>query len=304
MPTRSIGAGDIDLTRAASRGIAVNDVSVALHAAIDAGVGLVESGDHEALRLIGDAVRTLRARDRVTVACRLPGGRAPLQHQVEACLRAVRLDALPLALVPVRAAWRTASEWPELAGTCARLIREGKVVQWGASLDAIEDDTQALLDDSWLTALRVAFSLCERAAEALIAAAIAKSVAVLAARPLAGGALAGALGPGVQLPPTDDRRAIDPRALETIAVGVAKLAAYVKREPTAARSCDASRAQLERNPKIADLECETVAELALRFVVDRGAIALPRLHRREHVAMAIAAAAAPAMRIELPALDT
>jgi diketogulonate reductase-like aldo/keto reductase len=98
----------------------------------------------------------------------------------------------------------------------------------------------------------------------------------------------------------DDRSELP---LEKLAVGAAKLAAFVKREPPAARSCDAAREQLEKNVRPPHLEVMTVAELALRWVIDRGAIALPRLHRREHVAEALAAAAAPPLSIDVPILD-
>src|SRR5262249_13149257 len=98
----------------------------------------------------------------------------------------------------------------------------------------------------------------------------------------------------------DDRRTLD---LERVALGVAKLAAYVKRIPPAAHSTDAAKAQLERNVRPAELHCETVAELALRYVIARGAIAMPRLHRREHVAAAGAFAAAPPLPAELLDLE-
>jgi threonine dehydratase len=80
---------------------------------------------------------------------------------------------------------------------------------------------------------------------------------------------------------------------EGIAVGAAKLAAFAKREPPAARSCEAAKAQLERNVRPDHLEAANVGELALRFVVDRGAIALPRLHRHAYVIEALAAMLAP-----------
>jgi aryl-alcohol dehydrogenase-like predicted oxidoreductase len=160
----------------------------------------------------------------------------------------------------------------------------------------------AVLEEGWLSAVSVPLSLCERAAESLLAATAGSRVALLARRPLAGGALAGALGPGVALPPGDDRRTIDAAALERIAVTAAKLAVFVKREPAAARSCEAARAQLERNPRSSiddghqrsiERECATLAELALRLLIDRGALVLPRLHRRDHVAEAVLAASAP-----------
>src|SRR5207253_384877 len=142
-------------------------------------------------------------------------------------------------------------------------VREGKVLRWSVFLDAYNADAPVA---DWLVATNVPFSLCERAAEPLLAG------CMFARRPLAGGGLAGALGPGVKLAHTDDRREL---ALEPFALGVAKLAAFVKREPPAARSTDAARAQLEANVPPPHLECMTVAELALRFVIDRGAIALP-----------------------------
>jgi len=142
-----------------------------------------------------------------------------------------------------------------------------------------------------IVATNVPFNLCERTLPA---------GCVFARRPLAGGALAGALGPGVKLARTDDRRDLP---LEKLAVGAARLAALVKREPPAARSCDAAREQLAKNVRAPHLECMTIAELALRWVIDRGAIALPRLHRREHVAEAVAAAAAPPLSIDVPELD-
>ena len=295
----AVGAGEVSLARAAARGIAAEDAVRALHAALDAGLLVIDvAAEEDAERAAGDAVRSLHLRDRAIVTCRVPAIASArdlvraVQPRVEASLRATRLDALPLALLPLRPAWREASAWAELRGTCARLVREGKVQRWGAILDGV-DGAQDLLGDDWLVALAIPLSACERAAEPLVAAAAEKHVAVLARRPLAGGALAGSLGPGVPLPPNDDRRALDPAALERIAAGVARLAAFTKRQPLAARSCDAARAQLERNPRIAELDCLTVAELALRFVIDRGAIALPRLHRREHLAEAISAASAP-----------
>ena len=310
----AVGAGDVSLARAAARGVDAGEVAHALHEALDRGLDVVDVACEDAAeRLAGDAVRALRLRDRAVVACRVPaltGGRDVLperlpprhvQARVEAALRATRLDPLPLAIVEVRAAWRDSPAWPELRGTCARLGHEGKVMRWGLALDA-PDDAAPLVEPEWLAALRVPWSVCERAMDPVIALALERGIAVLAARPLAGGALAGAIGPGVRLAPGDDRRALDPRQLEAIAVGVAKLAALVKREPPAARSCHAARAQLERNPRAERLAL-TVAELALRAAIDRGAIALPRLHRREHLAEAISAGAAPPLDLDLAALD-
>jgi aryl-alcohol dehydrogenase-like predicted oxidoreductase len=334
-----VGCGDVRLATAAARNVDAREVERAVHAALELGITLVEAADEEAAeRLCGDAVRALRLRDRVVVACRVPEllarpgaprrdllpERLPpahVQQRIEASLRATRLDALPLAQLPLRAAWRASPAWPELAGTCARLTREGKVLCWGALCDGADAADAELAAEPWLASISIPYSLCEPAADAVLAAsisarapspagspdALAIDKAILARRPLAGGALAGTLGPGAALPPSDDRRALDPAALERIAVLAAKLAPLVEREPPAARSCDAARAVLERGRRPPHVEARTAAELALRFVLDRGAIALPRLHRAEHVPEAIAAAAAaplsPALLDHLAALS-
>jgi aryl-alcohol dehydrogenase-like predicted oxidoreductase len=344
----TVGAGDLSLVRSAARAVDAGEVRRALEAALEAGLMLVDVADEDdSERLAGEVVRALRLRDRAIVACRGPVATSVpellrgVQARVEASLRATRLDAVPLVLLDLHVDWLASSAWPELRAVCARLVREGKVLRWGARLDdGFEPETieapppppptapvprsagglllvstlddalavaadrppppppapkglpraAALLAETWLAALSVPLSLCERAASGLLAPAAEKRVAILARRPLAGGALAGNLGPGVKLPQSDDRRALD---LERIAVTAAKLAPFVKHEPPATRSCEAARAQLDRNPRIEHRECATMGELALRMVIDRGAIALPRLHRRELVAEAILAGSAP-----------
>jgi aryl-alcohol dehydrogenase-like predicted oxidoreductase len=350
----AIGGGDVCLPLSASRGVPARDVEHALHEAISFGITLFDVAAHaDSEKLAGDAVRAARARDRVVIATRVPllderpgaPRRDPLperlpmpyvQDRIEAALRATRLDALPLAQLPLRPAWRASSAWPELVGTCARLVREGKVLAWGAWLDEPvatdeprdatrggvngpaspgqrgrespllidEDAVRALLAEPWLAAASVVYHLCDRrAAPVLAAAAAPRELCVLARQPLAGGALTGVLGPGVRLSPRDDRNELDARTLERIAIGVARLAAQVQREPPAVRSCEAARAAAERAAHTAPAhrECRDVAELALRFAIDRAGVALPRLHRRDHLIPAIAAAAARPLPADLAA---
>ncbi len=319
----AIGSGDLCLPTSASRGVPARDVEHALHEAIGLGVALFDvAPDPDSEKLAGGAVRAERARDRVVVATRVPvlaerpgaprrdalPERLPmpyLQHRVEAALRTTRLEALPLAQLPLRPAWRASPAWPELVGTCARLVREGKVLAWGVWLDEppAADDAAPLLAEPWLAAASVVYHLCDRRAEPLLAAAAQRELCVLARQPLAGGALAGQLGPGVRLPPRDDRNDLEAEALERIAVGVARLAALVQREPPAARSCDAAREAAERAARTRpeQRECRDVAELALRWVLDRAGVALPRLHRRDHLVPAIAAAIAPPLPADLAA---
>jgi aryl-alcohol dehydrogenase-like predicted oxidoreductase len=331
MWTRSIppvGLGDVRVSCAAQRGLDGSDITRAVHAAIEAGLDLIDVGAEEAAEeLVADAIRSLRVRDRVIAAYRIPAiaqrlgiptrdtlpERLPpryLVERVDSLLRATRLEVISLAQLTLRAFWRSSSAWPEVTGTCARLVRDGKVLAWGAFVDTVEDDTISLTDERWLSAISVPYSLCERAADPIVDAAALVSapqpsasaerkLAVLARRPLAGAALAGTLGPGAKLRMHDDRRAIDEHTLERFAVGVAKLAAFTKQTPPAARSCDAAKAQLERNKRPDHLHVHSMAELALRYVITRGAIALPRLHRREHIADALIAAHSPPLPAEL-----
>ena len=342
----AIGGGDLCLATSAARGVPARDVEHALHEAIAFGITLFDvAADADSEKLAGQAVREQRVRDRVVVATRVPilaerpgaprrdvlPERLPppyVQDRVEATLRASRLEVLPLVQLALRPAWLASPAWPELVGTCARLVREGKVLAWGAMLDEPTDEAAAaLVAEPWLAALSVVYSVCDRRAEPVFAAAAkrepaidptggnprpagtavgvptprdqASPIAILARQPLAGGALAGNLGPGVQLPPRDDRQAVDEATLTRIAVGIAKLSALVKRPPPAARSCDAARQAAERAARPDHVECNDVPELALRFAIDRAGVALPRLHRREHLLAGIAAATARPLPSEI-----
>ncbi|MEJ7601208.1 MAG: aldo/keto reductase [Kofleriaceae bacterium] len=297
----AVGCGDLSLVVAAARNLDLTALTRALHHAVAVGISLVEVAAEEgAERIAGDAIRALRMRDRVVVATHLPRfahrlgiarreiltEQLPLGHvqeRIEATLRNTRLDALPLAILPLRASWRESTAWPELAGACMRLVREGKVMQWAHLLDdepATAPDTSGVAAEPFV-ATAGTFNLCQR-----------DRVVTLARRPLAGGAFAGTLAPGTTLALRDDRLAIDPATLESFAIAAAHLAPLVRNEPPAARSCDAARTVLARGRRPADVEATTLADLALRWVIDAGAIALPRLHRVADVDAAVAAASA------------
>jgi aryl-alcohol dehydrogenase-like predicted oxidoreductase len=319
----AVGLGDVSLVTADRRGLDARDVERAVTEALELGITLVDVAPEEAAeRGCADVVRTLRLRDRVVLATRVPQiserfgvpirdtlqDRLPppyVQERVEATLRATKLDALSFVQLPLRVTWRASSAWPELVGTCARLVREGKVMRWGAIVDPAEstgrdgepDLATQLADEPWLVGIQAPFNLCDRTAEPLVA----SKLTILARHPLAGGALAGILGPGVRLMPRDDRNSLDAAALEQIAIGAAHLAALVRHEPPAARSCAAARSIVERQRRPEDVEASSAGELALRFVLDRGAIALPRLHRRDHLVDAMSAALAPPLSAALVA---
>lgn len=353
--TSAVGFGELRLATADARG--VTDIERTLHHALANNIAFVDVADEEiAERMTGDAIRSLRLRDSALVATRVPAqSQAPgyVQKCIEATLRATKFDALPLAMLPLSTAWLTAAAWPELAGTLARLTREGKVLRWGARLDLAAADREGRLADELeraaalrdpFCAISIAFSACERRGLPLLEGVLAKpppkpkrprstgllvslddvsddplledpelaamlgripstpapgelerikSLPILAREPLAGGALAGTLGPGMRMSPRDDRQLVDHAALTKIAVAVATLAPLVRDEPLAARSCEAARAILEQSKRPEHVEARSVAELALRFVLDRGALALPRLHKQEHVTAALLAGSAP-----------
>ena len=354
----AVGAGDVSLAIAASRGVDHREVERALTSALAMGLSLVDvHPEVDAERLAGEVVRSQRARDHAILTThveRLAGREGPieqmppgyLQERVEAALRSTRLDALPLVLLELRPTWTTSRAWPELVGTAARLVREGKVLAYGASLSDEDaalplEDHGKLLAEHWLVALSVAFNACTRTALPLIEAATAAvtygpeapppapgrapmvvsmfdliaetkvspsrpirrtvPLAILARQPLAGGALAGHLGPGAKLSPRDDRE-LDPEALERIAVRVARLAALVRTTPPAARASKAARETLEATKRPEQMVAFTLAELALRYVVDRGAIALPRLHRNETIPEALLACAGDPLPPEITAV--
>jgi aryl-alcohol dehydrogenase-like predicted oxidoreductase len=347
-----VGCGEVSLARAAARGLDSSEVTRALAAALELGIDLVDvahDAHGDSARLVGEVVRAQRARDRAVVCTRVvrardeasaapwvgPSGGGPQvrrdlvtvdelhralpPHHVVACvdaaLRASKLDAIAIAqleLVPADRAAKTA--WDELGGACADLVREGKVLRWGAVVGDLGDaaaPVAALADGGWLATAQVTFSACARGAASAIDALAARGVAVLARRVLAGGALAGELGPGGKLALRDDRRALADADLERIAIGAAELAALVSHEPAVAGACDAARARLAtaRARRPPHVECATLAELALRYAIDRPGIAcaLVGLHRHAHVLEAVAAAAAaplsPDLMIRLDQLD-
>lgn len=158
----------------------------ALHAAIDRGVDLIDVSPAwgESENLAGEAIRALRARDRVVLAT--AASPRDLQRDVERSLRATRLDAIPLAqLDGFHDGWLERPAWPEVRATMERLVREGKVLWWGA----IADDPRgagAAVDEPLLATIQVPFHIQDRRAGELIERAPDRCIV---RRPLDGGAL-------------------------------------------------------------------------------------------------------------------
>ena len=321
----AVGCGDVSLGIAASRGVDRRELERALHEAMTLGVSLIDiHHEDDAERLVGDAVKTLRLRDRTVIATKIaartstPGfdvrdvlhEKLPVPHvqeRLESSLRMTRLDVIPLAQLPIRGSWIATRGWSELRAMCERMVTEGKVLAWGAIVEELEPAPRprdpeepvpppaahGLALEPWLTALQLTYNLCDRRADSLIALALETKLAVLARRPLAGGTLAGTIGPGGRLTPRDDRNDIEEATLDRIALHIARLAPLVRNAPPAATSTADSRAILDRGKRPDHVEATTLAELALRYVVDRGVIALPRVHRHEHIPSLLMAMSGP-----------
>jgi aryl-alcohol dehydrogenase-like predicted oxidoreductase len=118
----------------------------ALHrlcAALEQGRNFIDTSpayaEGESERIVGVAVRELRARDFAIIATRVAHRDAPAPAVVQSAensLRAQRAEALPLLLLTVSAS-RSASDpsWAELRSAVERLIRAGKILHWGIALE-------------------------------------------------------------------------------------------------------------------------------------------------------------------------
>jgi len=146
-PIATVGLGDVSLARSAKRGREPAEVVRRVHDALEASLDLIDvAPEEDSERAVGDAVRALRQRDHAIVATRvpeLPKQELPpryLVERVEASLRATKLDVMPLVQLPLRASWLLLPQWPELVATCARLVREGKVMHWGVRVSETSAD--------------------------------------------------------------------------------------------------------------------------------------------------------------------
>lgn len=242
-----------------------------IYTALEAGCALVDCGPSwgESERLVGAAVRDLRARDRVVVSTRVePDGErlpatAALIASIDRSLGASRLEVLPLVwLDGWRDAWLDEARWPEVAGTMAALVRAGKVLYWGVGVDRPSLATRGVVEVA-AAAIAVRWSLFDRRAAGLIAAASAAGRAVIARAPLAEGALTGQLDPAARYRADDERAAWRAGRVAEQAADLARLAAFARTAPPGAATTDAGRAILDGLRRHPEVVHATVAELAL-----------------------------------------
>jgi aryl-alcohol dehydrogenase-like predicted oxidoreductase len=284
----------------------------ALYRAVECGLDFIDTalayGDGGAEILVGEVVKSLRARDRVVVATKVPpaNGEWPgdgdkllqvvfpvafVQAQVEQSLRNLRLEALPLCQLHVwHDQWLDSPTWPELEGTLHRLIREGKVLHWGISINHLgAGDSLRAAGEAIFETAQVIYNLFDRSVEpAFLAEAKRHNLGVIARCPLDEGALGGNLGAGTIFPLGDWRsRYFRGDRLGEVARRVAALVEFVSEVPPAALSSDAARgiAEAARQRRAPHLECRTLAELALRFCLSRDevSVVIPGMRQAHHV---------------------
>jgi aryl-alcohol dehydrogenase-like predicted oxidoreductase len=279
-----LGFGAWGLGGAAWRGVDPGDAQRALYLAIESGIDLVDTapvyGDSE--RLVGEVIRDLRARDTVVVATKVPPldrtwpaeGSAGIEkvfpaeyvaRSVEQSLRNQRAEALCIAQLHVwNDAWLESIAWQDLRGAMAALVKAGKVLHWGVSINAHDPDSAlGVLDDPLIETVQAVYNIFDRSAErALFTRARERDVGVIARVPLDEGALGGAFTRETRFPEGDFRSRY---------FGGDRLAQVVER-------VDALRA-------LVGGEVETLPELALRFCLSSPDVSsvIAGMRRIEHV---------------------
>lgn len=274
----------------------------ALRLALDSGCTLVDTalfyGEGEAEKLVGEAVRDVGGRDRVTVATKVPpadrkfparpGARladafppAYLQTCVEDSLRNLGAEALAVEQLHVwRDEWLDEPAWPEVRGTMERMIREGKVLHWGVSLNAHEPGSGLrAVAEPIVEVVQVIFNIFDPSArEELFPAAADHEVGILARCPFDEGALTGGLPTGA------DPREVFPKG---------DFRRWYFREDRLAQ-LDARLAPLR---ELLGDHARTLAELALRFAITPPEVsaAIPGMRKPEHVQANLACGSRPAL---------
>jgi aryl-alcohol dehydrogenase-like predicted oxidoreductase len=188
----------------------------ALHAAVDAGVNLIDTadvyGDGRSERLIARLKRE-RPRDTIWVATKA-GRRLPTQTPdgytrenltawVERSLR--NLEAEGLDLLQLHCPHTDVYDRPEVFGILDDLTREGKIRHYGVSVETVDEAQRAILHPN-VQSVQIIFNMFRlKPADAFLAAAASRRVGVIARVPLASGLLTGKLRADSAFAPDDHR---------------------------------------------------------------------------------------------------
>ena len=296
--------------------------------AIDRGVNVLDTapylGDSEAL--CGQTLRELHAWEKILLVSKLPPASAEaalkdlladdhgvayrdplpkvwspayLEDRVERSLRATKLEVIPLMLLEGwHDSWLRSTAWPEIHGAMIRLQRRGKVLHWGLQVPASAlPHTVQILDEPLITAVAAPYCLWSAAAAPLVAAAAERGIAFFAQLVMGQGGLSGELVATEEFRHDDVRSKLFGNAEGRIELSrrIAELAAFTKAIPPAAESSSTAREVLEASRRdLANRECETVAELAVRFAISNPGVA----------SAVIGASSAPHLRSNAAAVES
>ncbi|MBT8494805.1 MAG: aldo/keto reductase [Deltaproteobacteria bacterium] len=312
MRTRKLGSTGLDVSEIGIgtwglggdlwKDVDPRDAQKALRAALDGGVTFVDTalfyGAGTAEELVGEVIRDLGARDWAVVATKIPpvGNKFPakpgtkledayptdyIQEQVETSLRNLKAEVLRLEQLHVWLdEWLDDPAWPKVRGTMERMVKEGKVLHWGISLNAHDaaSGVRACAEPT-IEAVQVIFNIFEQSAKGeLFAAATKNQVGLIARCPFDEGALTGKLEPGMEFPKGDIRR-------------------WYFREDRLDELAD----KLGPIRELLGDYARSLPELALRFAVHPPAIAtaIPGMRRPDHVAQNLECGQAPALPEEV-----
>jgi aryl-alcohol dehydrogenase-like predicted oxidoreductase len=188
----------------------------ALHAAVDAGMRLIDTadvyGDGRSERLVGRLVRE-RPGERIVVATkagrRLPEqtaagySRKNLTAWIERSLRNLGTEALDV--LQLHCPHPAVYDRPEVFGVLDDLVRAGKVRHYGVSVETVDEAVRALGHPN-VECVQIIFNMFRvKPAESLFAKALAQGVGILARVPLASGLLTGKLRADSSFAPDDHR---------------------------------------------------------------------------------------------------
>ncbi len=239
---------------------------------------------------------------------------AYLEERVERSLKAAKLEVLSVAMLEGwHDSWLASTAWPELQGTMAKLTRKGKVLRWGLELSpGSVPHTEKVLDDPQIAVVGAPYCLWSSASEKLIAAAEERGCAFFARRVMGQGGLSGEIVATREFRPGDIRREIfgspelddegelakNEKGMIELSRRIAELAAFTKAIAPAAQSSNPAKQALEAARRdLSHRECETVAELAVRFVLSARGVssAVIGMSHAAHVRANVGAAAKGAL---------
>jgi aryl-alcohol dehydrogenase-like predicted oxidoreductase len=188
----------------------------ALHAAIDAGVNLIDTadvyGDGRSERLVA-RVRRERRGERIYVATKA-GRRLPRQDPkgytrenlsawLERSLTNLEMDAVDL--LQLHCPHPEVYDLPEVFGALDDLAHQGKLRYYGVSVETVDEALRAIRHPN-VQSVQIIFNMFRlKPAEAFFPAARERQVGVLARVPLASGLLTGKLRPDSAFEPDDHR---------------------------------------------------------------------------------------------------